>query len=317
MGIEEGGIGLELFEEHSIEYYSSILRSAGENVLRVCSLTDYMNALIAIDQNWYAASDVLYRGQSNIEWEITSHAYRAIHSAINNGDLRGKKQPSQKQLLDLHSQLINEVKHLNEEGLNNLQWVSLLAHLQHNGAKTNLIDYSFNPLVPLWFACCDENLDGAVYFIRRSDAIKPVQEIYESQSDWLNHLFKLDGLFLYDPPNLNQRIINQQGAFLFDSRGIIRKESHDGIIQIAASCKKTIHKHLALVGIAKRTLFQDLAGLVEWFNYKHEDSPLVLYNQKMQFAIESAQGGRMEDANRLMEEAKTLLDSLASEEGGA
>ena len=43
--------------------------------------------------------------------------------------------------------------------------LQLLARLQHFGAATGLLDFTYSPLVALWFACKDPSRDGKVFFV--------------------------------------------------------------------------------------------------------------------------------------------------------
>jgi hypothetical protein len=82
---------------------------------------------------------VIYRGQADKEWEIESSAYRVV------------KNPTEKAFREYHKRLIGGFHNLHDKE-NGVDWdndITLLAHLQHSGAKTGLIDYTHNPLVSL------------------------------------------------------------------------------------------------------------------------------------------------------------------------
>ena len=95
-------------------------------------------------------------------WQVNSSAYRRLE--INNPSEQSEREYNRspdccvicgkdylKQIVD-ESQLKISI-YLQR----NLQPLERMAHLQHNKVATGLIDFTFNPLVALWFACDKEN----------------------------------------------------------------------------------------------------------------------------------------------------------------
>ena len=50
--------------------------------------------------------------------------------------------------------------------------LQLLANLQHSGAATGLLNFSWDPLVGLWFACRQPNKDGKMFVINTNDPVR-------------------------------------------------------------------------------------------------------------------------------------------------
>ena len=93
---------------------------------------------------------IYYRGQAQKEWLLTPGIYRKDN--YNEYELLRKST----------CRIWSEVSKYNS-------YLDKLIFLQHYGLVTRLLDVTFNPLVALYFACCEvkdkegNNIDGAVY----------------------------------------------------------------------------------------------------------------------------------------------------------
>jgi Tfp pilus assembly protein PilF len=236
--------------EKTIAYYTKLIKQLPNAELKVTSLSEYINAIIAINTR---NKRLFFRGQRNMDWPICSSAYRLLDN------------PTQFQLQKYHEKIIQEIRNLAEESTRYLPEMALIAHLQHTGGKTNLLDYSLNPLVSLWFACISEPdcQGGAVYVFENNILLNTIIPIDESTL--LSDVFEqYDFVYILDPPNINRRIISQQSIFLISASGLILKDNHIAII-IEEEHKAKIIEQLNLIGINNKTLFPDINGFVEWF----------------------------------------------------
>ena len=229
----------------------------------ITNLADYIAEINTIavptDDNRY-----IYRGQKNATWRIQSGALRRL-----------QKEPLEyPELLPyffkgyIH-QIIDEVQLRYSSVYNNLTALECMAHLQHNRVATGLIDFTYNPLVALWFACeTDEATDGKVFVVNvQLDKIGEIKTKGALDQE-LRTFFEEDGQWHLWQPSIDnsavdtQRITMQQSVFLF---GLPEIESSmiEREILVPQEHKEALLRELETMGISEKTLFSDLAGFFE------------------------------------------------------
>ncbi len=90
----------------------------------------------------------------------------------------------QRTLLKNYTEIL-ETYHLNvETSINKIQDKNFLAFSQHHGIPTNLLDFSFSPLVSLYFSMdgCQEK--GYVYFLCKDKTVNINVAIHEHPLGW-------------------------------------------------------------------------------------------------------------------------------------
>lgn len=142
----------------------------------------------------------------------------------------------------------------------NISKLELLALAQHYGLPTRLLDWTWNPLVALYFSVKDEfDYDSAI-FVWEKDFSGQLNPEFDP--------FKIDKIKLYIPLHFTKRIMAQSGIFSIQpnpnseivdtniSKIIIKKE-------IRLEIKKSLEKF----GINQSTIFPDLDGVGEYVKW--------------------------------------------------
>ena len=102
-----------------------------------------------------------YRGQQDLCWPLHSAATRRLIERYGKDLLEDPEFPQL--YINYHQETLIEPARTRGFGTDSgrrLSDLELLAKLQHFGAATGLLDFTWSPLVALWFACEDTKYDG-------------------------------------------------------------------------------------------------------------------------------------------------------------
>ena len=235
--------------------------------IEISSLADYINQINTITDS---EKSYLYQGQENEEWQVNSSAYRRLERRYD-GPLDALPYLWQSYL----KQIVDEIKLKYPSTYRELRPLECMAHLQHNKVATGLIDFTFSPLVALWFACANENRDGKVIVLENdSEKIEEIQTIEVLGRD-LEVFFNVDQARWYLwSPTLDSRTVDtermtmQQSVFLFGLPEMNAEMITQEII-ILAEYKESLKIDLEKMGILEKTLFSDLLGFFERNTSEH------------------------------------------------
>lgn len=209
-----------------------------------------------------------YRGQGNSAWPLHSGAVRRLLDKLPI-DSPEDDSAFTAHFLDYHyNTLLTPARqrgfHI-DSGVE-LTDLQLLAKLQHFGAATGLLDFTLSPLVALWFACQESNVDGAVFILDCSPSLNDTltwEHVSESPfSSVLSSLGSPSGLIVWEPPTFGEatpRIIAQQSILVL-MHPQVRSSRLLGQIPIQGNDKPDLLEQLRSLGIAEDTLLLDVHG---------------------------------------------------------
>ena len=137
--------------------------------------------------------------------------------------------------------------------------LELLAHLQHQGAATGLIDFTRQPLVALWFACHESlNTNGAIYVLDRSQTVE-ISKREDLENKTLQSIYAEDTLWSWEPSAHDNRMAAQSSVFVLGVPEIARTNMTE--LKVRAESKSDILTQLeTMCDINEEELFADFPG---------------------------------------------------------
>ena len=224
--------------------------------------------------NQFNEGDYVFRGVPNKEYRIQASAYRRPEEDGRNFE----------KFLDINQGLIRAAKQRGYDRKDGWEWsdLDILVELQHYGAATCLIDFSFSAQVALWFACRhfqkkDEKSDlqninkpphgkVSVIQLKRSKFTEITPDFMkgdeEKTIDYFLKESKDSPHYYLKPMFQNNRIISQQSVLLFGNYELEADEE----CFIEGECKDKILTELERTsGYTEDRLFPDFEGFA-WVN---------------------------------------------------
>ena len=212
-----------------------------------------------------------YRGQSRKEWPLHSAATRRLSGNLSNADLNAPW--FSKAYIDYHRETLigpARTRGFGVEYGRDISELQLLAKLQHYGAATGLLDFTWSPLIALWFVCREPDeseSDGKLIVVNVNDPINVARVPSDMERQTLDAVLSRSdnepSLLYWEPMWSGEampRILRQRGVFivgrpLIPSAGQFIKE-----ITIAKEDKKPLLDELKLLDINEASMFPDIYG---------------------------------------------------------
>lgn len=254
----------------------------------------------------------VYRGQAEADWKLRSGAVRRLEKAY--GDDYPKDANERLRLVKHYQreQLIRPMRVIDGADLSELQRLSVL---QHHGAATDLLDFTENALVALWFACSDlSECDGKVFVFDIDDHHVALNgRLLDPSNATLDIVYNATQDIVYYEPDrsLGPRIIAQQSVFVICGSQV--PDPHVRFCVVPERSKEQLRIYLARLGLSEAALFGDVTGLATAHAASKPlqiiDSPSPeLHRDRGNRAY---QDGRYEDALAAYEAFATELPNVA------
>ena len=263
------------------------------------SLDDFIKWSKQFEEGHY-----VFRGVPNKAYKIQASAYRRpVKSEMNF-----------EKFLNINKDLIRAARQRGYDRKDGMEWsdLEILVELQHYGAATCLIDFSYSAQIALWFACQhfqkkDESGESqninkpphgkvSVMQMKRSKFTEITPDFMKKGAEKTIDYFlkepKGSPLYYLKPIFQNNRIISQQSVLLF---GNYELEADDECIIEEGSKNKILTELERTSGYTEDRLFPDFEGFA-WVNRKEAPYTEPTYSALIDFGESAIEKEEYEEA---------------------
>lgn len=223
-------------------------------------------------------SNWAFRGERDARWPL----YSSLSRYLMNFHVAPKAWPEQeRRIIRIFKRKAHQFLDRPPDLDDDFQWLALM---QHHGAPTRLIDFTWSPYVAAFFALERTLEDGVVWAINpaRVDSsrnFQPAKTDPRAPANFQRYYIKGTRRFIWmgEPHTMNQRLIAQSGTFavpgvldvpiediLSDNEHIMAK------FVMTQAVRETGMRELYRMNITYATLFPDLDGLARSMAYELE-----------------------------------------------
>ena len=268
------------------------------------SLDDFIKWSKQFEEGHY-----VFRGVPNKGYKIQASAYRRpVKSEMNF-----------EKFLNINKDLIRAARQRGYDRKDGREWsdLEILVELQHYGAATCLIDFSYSAQIALWFACQhfqkkDENGESkninkpphgkvSVMQMKRSKFTEITPDFMKKGAEKTIDYFlkepKGSPLYYLKPIFQNNRIISQQSVLLF---GNYELEADDECIIEEGSKNKILTELERTSGYTEDRLFPDFEGFA-WVNRKEAPYTEPTYSALIDFGESAIEKEEKEEYEKALE----------------
>jgi hypothetical protein len=221
-----------------------------------------------------------FRGERDERWPL----YSSLSRYLQNFGVARRAWPEQEErVLRIFKRKAHQFIPMPPDWDDDLQWLALM---QHHGAPTRLIDFSWSPYVAAFFALERTLADGVVWAMNpaRVDstrAHKPTSMDPRVKGNFNRYFLKGNHRLIWigEPHTMNRRLIAQSGTFAVPGvldlpvTDILRDADPENIlakIVLENSVREVGMRELYRMNITYATLFPDLDGLARSMGYELE-----------------------------------------------
>jgi hypothetical protein len=251
--------------------------AAGQRPYKIFRIESWDDFLRLITRPPY--SNWAFRGERDERWPL----YSSLSRYFQHFHVDRRAWPEQEgRILRIFKRKAHQFLDKPPDPDDDFQWLALM---QHHGAPTRLIDFTWSPYVAAFFALERTQADGVVWAMNPSKvdsgrAPKPMRMDPRLRGNFRRYFLKGNHRFIWlgEPHTMNSRLIAQSGTFVVPAvldipiEQIIDKD-HDNTLAklvLANSVREIGMRELYRMNITFATLFPDLDGLAKSLGYELE-----------------------------------------------
>lgn len=214
----------------------------------------------------------IFRGEPQHYSRVSSSLYRSYDKQKNKQNVAS--------LTELDKTTIKEAKEFFPQRATNIEILTVLAH---HGIDTNLIDFTYNVLIALFFACSPPyQEDGRIILMHIDDTKKKEDIDYDTHKD---------ETISVNPTGKDPRTIFQSNVFVYAPIGFI-KESEYELIIIKKDLKNDILSRLKTsFNISEGSIYNDIQGFISR-KQQRKESPTA--KQPESVSTQETEGGNLD-----------------------
>ena len=180
----------------------------------------------------------LFRGEAKHHSKISSTLYRECERIIQNAGL--ETELSDFNIKNIESEIPNQVRAFMMTG-DQVSDLSIFTQLQHYESQTNLIDFTTDFNIALFFACDGQPDENGRVIVQKRNLV-PIEQ----------------------PSGIEHRILAQKSVFVRPKRGYIDPdEAHYKVVSIPANLKQHILRYIRNTnGITTEKIYNDIHGYI-------------------------------------------------------
>lgn len=201
---------------------------------------------------------ILFRGHSSVKYELIPSVGRITEET---GKPVYSKSDEKQMFLDFkrNFSLYTEERPSSD--------IDLLFLAQHYGVPTRLLDWTYNPLIALFFACQGKEEEGHVFTLVISEVKSRIKEGHFFDNDFFDERKFEHNQELIIPNYTNRRFLNQKGLFLLFKDPFQKMDLQPTFI---VKNKKKILRELSNMGITESMVFPTLDSLGKEISNKYK-----------------------------------------------
>ena len=233
----------------------------------------------------------VYRGQSNSEWGLKSSATRHLLDTRDDSVLPSivSRLPPIV-FISYHKDILMKARRegFGVEHGQELSDLQLLAELRHFGAPTGLLDFTWNPLVAMWFASEEYKkdgklMDGKLFSINTNNPGSVYRILGDKENQDISKLFSsqfktVAPVSIWEPTlrsTARYRMLVMSSVFVIGPQTFeFYGDDNDivSVVTIKAKDKNDLRKELNCLNINEENLFRDIFGFAQTRTTKSKDT---------------------------------------------